>query len=181
MNIFYLSTDPRQAAEWMVDRHVVKMILESAQLLCTAHRLIDGTEYQGSTATGRKARRWRLDDHRDLTFYSATHINHPSAAWCRSSVENYSWLVDHLYGLMSEYTYRYGKKHKIDQDGLAYALQSPPMNLKEWDFTKPPPAMDKKYIVSDDPVENYRNYYCQGKTHLHKWTKRPPPPWLTIL
>jgi len=82
---------------------------------------------------------------------------------------------------MTEYTYRYGKKHKIDQDGLAYALQSPPMNLKEWDFTKPPPAMDKKYIVSDDPVENYRNYYCQGKTHLHKWTKRPPPPWLTIL
>lgn len=93
MNIFYLSNDPRQAAEWMVDRHVVKMILESAQLLCTAHRIIDGVEYQGSTATGRKARRWRLNDHRDLMFYSATHINHPSAVWCRSSVETTHGLL----------------------------------------------------------------------------------------
>lgn len=178
MNIFYLSTDPREAAEWMVDRHVVKMILESAQLLCTAHRIIDGTEYQGSTATGRKARRWKLDDDREISFYSATHINHPSAVWCRQSLENYNWLVDHLYGLIEEYRYRYGKVHKIAQDDLAYKLQSPPYKLENWDFTQPPPAMDKQYIVSDNPVDNYRNYYKKGKVHLHRWTKRSPPPWL---
>ena len=78
MNIFYISEDPVQAAQWMVDKHVVKMILESAQLLSTAHRLLDGREIEGKTKTGRKARRWILDDSREPIVYQATHINHPS-------------------------------------------------------------------------------------------------------
>jgi hypothetical protein len=178
MNVFYLDENPTIAAESMVDRHVVKMILESAQLLSTAHRILDGVEYEGKSQSGRKARRWRLGDCREHTMYSATHINHPSAVWCRQSVENYSWLVDHMYALMSEYTYRYGRKHKIDTDGLAYYLQSPPFALKDWDFTTPPSAMDDVYIISTNPVDNYRNYYKHGKTHLHNWTKRNPPVWL---
>lgn len=178
MNIFHIDENPTQAAEWMVDRHVVKMILETAQLLCTAHRIIDGTEYEGSTKTGRKARRWRLDDARDELFYSATHVNHPSAVWCRESVENYNWLADHLFALGNEYTYRYDKTHKVFNDGLAYALQSPPFKLKKWDWTTPACAMANEYIVSDDPIENYRNYYKSGKTHLHSWKRREPPPWI---
>ena len=89
MNIFYISEDPVQAAQWMVDKHVVKMILESAQLLSTAHRYLDGVEIVGKTKTGRNAKRWKLSDAREDVLYSGTHIKHPSAAWCRESVENY--------------------------------------------------------------------------------------------
>lgn len=175
MNIFYLDSDPQQAAQWMVDKHVVKMILESAQLLSTAHRVIDGQQYIDSTS-GRRIKRWELPDSREPVMYKATHINHPSAVWCRTSVENYLWLVDHYFALLNEYTYRYGKVHKCAD--LGYTLQSPPLGLKDWDATPIICAMDTKYIVSQDPVENYRNYYRQGKSALHKWTGREPPPWL---
>ena len=83
MNIFYVDPDPGTAAQCLVDKHVVKMILESAQLLSTAHRLLDGIEFEGKSKSGRKARRWLLPDSRDYTMYAATHINHPSAVWCR--------------------------------------------------------------------------------------------------
>jgi len=178
MNIFFLDYDPKQAAEYMVDRHVVKMILESAQLLSTAHRVIDGIEYEGKSQSGRKAKRWKLEDGREEIMYSATHINHPSAVWCRKSVENYVWLVDHMFALMDEYTHRYGKIHKVHSSGMSYHLQSPPFNLKEWDFTIPPSAMAPEYILGDDPVANYKNYYIKGKSHLHKWTLRDKPYWM---
>ena len=179
MNIFYVDHDPYVAARMMVDKHVVKMILESAQLLSTAHRIVDGVEYEGASKSGRKAKRWLLPDGREQTMYSATHINHPSAVWCRASIENYSWLVEHMYGLCQEYHYRYNRQHKVYTSGLAYDLQSPPFNLKEYDFTTPPSAMADEYIVNPiSPVENYRNYYRNGKTHLHSWTKREKPDWI---
>ena len=177
MNIFYVSHDPVEAAQWLVDKHVVKMILESAQLLSTAHRVLDGIEIEGKSKTGRKARRWVLPDSRDGIMYAATHINHPSAVWCRQSVQNYDWLVDHMFALMREYTSRYNKEHKCYGE-LSYVLQSPPHNLKEWDWTPMPSCMAPEYIISDDPLTNYRNYYRIGKVNLHKWTNRQPPEWI---
>jgi hypothetical protein len=180
MNIFYLSKDPKQCAEWMVDKHTIKMILESAQLLSTAHRLLDGkmteifTERAGKSY---KKKVWVLPDRRESILYSATHINHPSAIWARQSVENYNWLVDHMFALGDEYTYRYGKKHKTIEN-LGYTIQSPPFNLKEWDETLMPSCMADQYIVSEDPIVNYQNYYKKGKAHLHRYTKRNPPDWL---
>lgn len=179
VNIFYIDHDPVQAAQWMVDKHVVKMILESAQLLSTAHRLLDGRETEGKSKTGRKARRWVLDDDRDSVIYQATHINHPSAVWCRQSVENYNWLVDHFFALMNEYTHRYGRKHKCFGD-LSYMLASPPKNLEEWFWTPMPSAMADEYIISDDSLTNYRNYYKLGKIRMHKWTNRQPPEWINL-
>lgn len=176
MNIFYIDTDPKQAAEWMVDRHVVKMILESAQLLSTAHRVLDGKFYADTSKSGRKVMRYFLEDGRDDVIYQATHVNHPSAIWVRQSVENYLWLVEHMYALLDEYSYRYGKKHKCYE--IAIHLQSPPFNLKEYDMTPMPCAMDDEYKISTDPVENYRNYYIKGKASLHKWTKREAPEWI---
>lgn len=179
MNIFYLDECPIQCAEWMVDKHVVKMILETAQLLSTAHRLHDGEEYEGKTQTGRKVRRWSLSDHRDNVIYTATHINHPSAVWARTSVENYNWLVDHFFALMNEYNYRYDKQHKCFGE-IGYLLQSPPNNLKDYDMTKMPSCMDDQYIISEDPIKNYRNYYQHGKSHMFSWKRRDPPPWINI-
>lgn len=177
MNIFYIDHDPVIAAQQMVDKHVVKMILESAQLLSTAHRVLDGEEIESKSKTGRKVRRWILSDSRDPIVYTATHINHPSAKWCRESVENYNWLVDHFFALMSEYTYRYGKNHKCYGE-LSYMLQSPPNNLKDYDWTTMPSAMPDEYKISEDPLTNYRNYYKIGKSRMHKWTNRKPPEWI---
>ena len=177
MNIFYLDECPRQCAEWMVDKHVVKMILETAQLLSTAHRYLDGTLVEGVNEKGRKTKRWILGDSRDDVFYSATHINHPSAVWARQSVENYNWLVDHLFALSDEYTHRYGKYHAT-MGKLAYLIQSPPLNLEEWDMTPMPSCMDKEYIISENVVDNYRNYYKVGKARMHSWKKREAPSWI---
>jgi hypothetical protein len=176
MNIFYIDKDPMQAAEWMVDKHVVKMILESAQLLSTAHRVLDGEQYIGKV-NGRKHTSWILPDARENVLYSATHINHPSAVWCRQSIQNYDWLVDHFFALMREYTYRYEKTHKCYGE-LSYMLQSPPKNLKNWDWTPMPSCMAEEYIISDDPLTNYRNYYRIGKASMHKWKNRQPPEWI---
>lgn len=178
MNIFYISKHPKMCAEWAVDKHVVKMILEAAQLLSTAHRLLDGTEYIDASS-GRKIKRWRLPDNRDTELYSATHINHPSAVWARSTNNNYSWLWCYLYEHCKEYTRRYGKKHKVESSGLLMALSQAPHNIAVSDFFQPPSAMDAKYIISEDAVENYRNYYKVGKAHLHSW-KAPatPPDWI---
>ena len=178
MNIFYISDDAAQAARWMVDRHVVKMVLESAQLLSTAHRVLDGRMYAGKTATGRNVKRYELEDSRDAVIYTATHINHPSAIWARESVENYNWLFEHFYALGREYTYRYNKIHKCFHGEMAYMLQSPPLNLRDYEMTKMPSAMDEQYIISDDPITNYRNYYSLGKKNLHAWKNRQPPEWL---
>lgn len=177
MNIFYVDSDALVSARSLVDKHVVKMILETAQLLSTAHRLLDGRQVPGKSKTGRNVKRYVLEDHRDDVIYQATHVNHPSAVWTRTSVENYLWLVEHYYGLLEEYQYRYGKVHACNR--IAYDLQSPPKNLTDYDMTVMPCAMDKQYIISDDPVINYRNYYVRGKQHLHAWTKRQPPEWIS--
>ena len=184
MNIFYIDHDPSQAAEWMVDKHVVKMILESAQLLSTAHRVLDGRQVEGvnvnlENGTARKTKAWVLDDARDSVLYAATHINHPSAVWCRNSIENYTWLVDHFFALMGEYTYRYEKQHKCYGE-ISYMLQSPPKNLQKYDWTPMPSCMADEYIISNDPIINYRNYYREGKKNLHKWKNRQPPEWINV-
>jgi len=175
MNIFFVSNDPVVAAQSMVDRHVIKMVLESAQLLSTAHRVLDGQQYIDASS-GRKIKRWRLLDERESVLYSATHIHHPSAVWTRQSNNNYNWLYCHFIALMDEYTYRYGKIHKC-HNMLSY-LKTPPSNIPINFFTPPPPAMPDQYKVSDS-VQSYRNYYIDGKKHLHKYTKRAPPTWLS--
>lgn len=178
INIFYVDTDPTVAAQSMVDRHVVKMILETAQLLSTAHRIVDGEEYVGQSRSGRKAKRWRLPDAIDTIMYSATHINHPSAVWARRSVANYNWLYSHLMALGVEYTFRYGRDH-VTISKLGSILSQPPRHLTEQSFTKMPSCMDDQYILaSQDPVANYRNYYNYGKVKLLRWTERRPPSWI---
>lgn len=164
-------------AEWAVDSHCVKMILESAQLLSTAHRVLDGVEYIDDGGK-RKVKRWRLDDDRNITLYSATHVNHPSAVWARESNNNYNWLWCYLNEHCKEYTYRYGKVHKVESSGLLKALMPPPNKIPVAPKTQPPSAMDPKYIISQDAVDNYRNYYKVGKAHLHKWKNRQPPAWI---
>ncbi len=110
MNIFYTDSDPKIAAQNMVDRHVVKMILESAQLLSTAHRLIDS-------------------ESEDI-LYKSTHINHPSSIWTRENSANYDWLYEHFIALGEEYTHRYSRKH-LTIEKLGEILKTTPKNINK--------------------------------------------------
>lgn len=159
MNIFYLSKDAKVAAEYHNDKHVVKMILESAQMLCTAHRV--------------------LDDSQDGRLYRATHKNHPSTVWVRKSINNYMWLYELFCSLCDEYTYRYGKTHLTDSK-LRYVLNQAPMNISQDAFTQPPQAMPDRYR-SADSILSYRNYYKFEKNHLASWSKRPIPEWYGVV
>ena len=181
MNIFFLDNDVKTCAEYHVDKHVVKMILEYAQLLSTAHRVLDGTEGISYSKTGRKQKVWTLKvDNDDRLMYKATHINHPSAVWVRQSEANYIWLSKLLRALCTEYTYRYNKVHKVQRDGLMDKLiKKIPKNISYDDFTEPTPAMPDKYIVAGDSVQSYKNYYLGDKQRMFSWKMRNQPSWVT--
>lgn len=145
MNIFYLDNNPTSAARMQCDRHVVKMILESAQLLSTAHRELDGDDWA---------------DQQGL--YKRTHKNHPSAVWARCSADNYQWLFRHFLALCDEYSYRYGKTHKSD-DKFRHVLSFSPTNISTNEsFTPPPQCMPDEY-KSDNTIIGYRQYYALDK------------------
>lgn len=181
MNIFALDDDVTKCAEYHVDRHVVKMILEYSQLLSTAHRVLDGKQSTTVTKTNRRTTTWRLEDDRESILYKATHINHPSALWARASSGNYTWLKNLLVALCAEYTYRYGRVHRCESIGLVKKLEQLPNNIKHGErvpvFLAMPP---QHYNV--DSILAYRDYYRNGKQHLHIWkgkiAGRETPPWL---
>jgi cyclophilin family peptidyl-prolyl cis-trans isomerase len=185
MNIFYLDNDPMVCAQMHNDKHCIKMILEYAQLLSTAHRVLDGVITQGTSPSGRKRTTYRLADHREAMLYSATHINHPSAVWVRQSYNNYMWLSELLIELCKEYTYRYGKVHKVERDGLLSQLLHSPKNINlSKSFTEPTPAMPEDVKVLGNSIESYRNYYIKNKTKLASWkgkvNSRPIPQWYGV-
>lgn len=152
MNIFYLDSNLKLNAQYMVDKHIVKMPLESAQLLTSALYFTG----QGNESP-----------------YKLTHKNHPCSVWCRQSLSNWLFLKELALEICYEYTYRYGKIHKC-QD----VIESLPIpNLKDKGLTKLPNCMDKECIICNDTIVNYRNYYCSKKSHLAKWTKREKPFW----
>lgn len=178
MNIFYLHSDPKICAQMHVDKHCVKMILETCQLLSTAHRMLDGVEVPGKTKTGRNIRRWKLPDERDNVIYTATHINHPSAVWCRKASENYMWLWVLLDELCKEYTHRYGKVHKCESTGLVEVLKQKPNNIPRDHFTEPTPAMPDQYKVPGNSIQSYHNYYNGEKQRMFSWKKRDVPSFI---
>lgn len=179
MNIFYLSNSTKECAQFHVDRHVTKMCIEYAQLLSTAHRLLDGTEYYEKTSNNRKIKRWLLHDEKEQLLMKSTHPSHPSAVWCRQSKTNYEWLYNLWTDLLNEYTYRYGKTHACSR--LIDVLRESPKNIPDTNFTEPTPAMPDDVKVSGDSIQSYKNYYIRNKTHLASWkgkvNSRSVPSW----
>jgi hypothetical protein len=181
MNIFYLSKDPIEAAQMSCDKHVVKMILESAQLLCTCHRVLDGIEYYDKTANGRKIKRWKHpNSNMDAVLYKAGWIKHPSTLWLFESAYNYIWLYQHMMALNDEYKKRYNhtKDHLAIQK-LGDLLKNPPKNAKVNKIaTDPTPAMPDECKIPGDVVGSYRNYYIMKKQRFATW-KAPAviPEW----
>lgn len=162
------------------DKHVVKMILEYAQLLSSAHRVIDGIETQALSKSGRKQKVWQLNDDRDAVLYKATHINHPSAKWARACALNYQWLFEMWSHLLDEYTHRYGKEHASSRL-LPYLANTPQIIPTSLQYSPPWRAMPDEYKVSreiiDYTIQSYRNYYIGSKSKMSRWTNREMPIW----
>lgn len=177
MNIFYLDNDVQKCAEYHIDKHVVKMVLEYCQLLSSAHRVLDGEETYDYSKNGRRVKRFILPEGKNEVIYSATHINHPSTVWTRSSKANYMWLHSLLAALAKEYTFRYGKIHACESSGLIKALAEPPANIPDTPFTEPTPAMPKEYINPKSSVASYKKYYIKDKYAFSSWKRRPVPYW----
>ena len=104
-------------------------------------------------------------------------MNHPSAVWVRKSYHNYFWLHTLLRFLCIEYTYRYGKIHKIQLTGLLDELFVLPKHIGTEDFTEPTPAMPDDCKIANDSIASYRKYYQLYKSHIAKWTDRNMPDW----
>ena len=164
MNIFYLDTRTYNCAKAHCDKHVVKMILEYAQLLSTAHRILDGDE-------GKEG------------MYKATHKNHPSAMWVRQSKKNYRYLYFLFRYLLEEYTVRYGKIHKTAR--LLPLLARTPkalgndLYIKYYDdpVIEPPPQCMPDDCKSENTVDAYRKYYIKEKAHMARWKNSEVPSW----
>ena len=174
MNVFYLDRNVKKCAEMHCDKHTCKMIIEYAQLLSTAHRVLDGDMYLDKTANGRSIKRWRLDKNEDV-LYKASHINHPSAIWARQTNKNYLWLYQVWFALCKEYEHRYGREH-LTFTKLKNVIGFPPKNIAGGQFTLPPQAMPD-HCKMDNPIDAYRNYYKVEKKNFAKWTNRPIPNW----
>ena len=158
MNIFYFYDCPMLSAQAQPDKMLVKMPLETAQMLCTAHRELDGDEYAD-----------------EVGLYKRAYWNHPCTVWARESSANYFWLYKHFLALGKEYTFRYGKTHN-SVDKLARALFKQPDNIKRIGMTPLAQAMPDKY-KNDDPIKAYRDY-CINEKHYAKWEKgRAIPNW----
>ena len=190
MNIFVLDTDPVTAAQLQCDKHVVKMIVESGQMLSTAHRVLDGKLTRRPSKSGKTmVKYWDLyeganDLEAELCYYKAVHVGHPCTVWTMESSENYRWHWEHLKALCKEYTYRYAtekepyKTHKTERE-LLWQIQSLPRNIPIGPLTPFKLAMQSNpECMFQDPVVSYRAFY-QTKQDRFKmaWTKRDVPSW----
>jgi hypothetical protein len=182
MNIFILDNDPVIAAQEQCDKHVVKMIVESAQMLSTVHRMLDGVMERRPSKSGAMLQYWKLNDQRENILYKACHFNHPSTVWTRESKANYQWHYKHFIALCDEYTYRYGKVHSTDTK-LRIALQQIPTNIPEKHMTPFKLAMGSNpECMLEDAVESYRRFYeTKQKRFTMIWTKRPVPKWFNAI
>jgi len=166
MNIFVTDEDPVKAAKNLCDKHISKMIVESAQMLSTTHWILAGG------CPGKE-------------IYKVTHENHPCSKWVRESDGNYHWLWEHATAMCYEYTRRYERIHKTE--ALIQCLRCPPNGITNYGqnvqthfvvcfFSKDPESFNKCF-VPNNPVQSYRNYYKLDKARFAKWAHSDVPSW----
>ena len=167
MNIFYLSHKPSRCARWHCDKHVVKMILETAQLLYTAHWVLGSTDFSSAPLTQKGQRGYK----------SIRNVKHPSAIWARETEQQYLWLCMFGLCLCEEYRHRFrGKIHSCEEHIFWLMIHSPVGLPQGW--RQPPQAMPDVYRRSDS-IAAYRAYYVGAKKDLLQYTKRHAPHWIS--
>jgi hypothetical protein len=187
MNIFVLDEDPKVAASMMCNKHVVKMILESGQLLCTAHWLswLDGESGRPVLSDFKRvkdAQEWLKNyvPEQHQPPWKMSHVRHPCTIWAGETMGNYLWLLDHMKGLLKEYTNRYKKIHK-SESVWRWLFQNDPMIKNNFSLKKTPHPLcvpEEIKAVTNDPVHAYRTYYVTHKAYMAKWEPRAiTPDW----
>lgn len=156
MNIFFLDEDTELCAQGHYDIHVSKMVLETAQLLSTAHRLADSPVQE--------------------MVYKMTHKGHPSSVWTRESKSHYDWLFELFSELSKEFRHRRGKDHMSWVKLRHHLSGAPALPHNEW-LRDPPQCMPSQFHAPDT-VNAYRNYYTDGKRRLKSYTNRAVPVWM---
>ncbi|MBU4318802.1 MAG: hypothetical protein KKF30_16205 [Proteobacteria bacterium] len=154
MNIFVLDRDVGKCARYHADQHVIKMILESAQMLCTV------VNHYGGKAP-----------------YRSTHQNHPCTLWAGHSLSNWQWLYRLALALNREYRYRFRTSSDHKSALVVLGLRQPRIDdvgLTEFAQTMPDP-----YRVPGDAVTAYRQFYLGEKARFARWTRRKPPRWFS--
>lgn len=151
MNIFILDNDINKSASYLNDKHIVKMVLEHTQLLCS--------QFEKGEAP-----------------YKRSHYNHPCSIWCRESKENYEWLIKYTEVMFKEYTKRYNKVHKSQQVLEWCKNNYTRLNLPSKGLTRFAQAMPEQY-KNKDAVKAYRDYYNNEKSHIATWKNGNVPYW----
>lgn len=170
MNLFLLSLDKRECVRWYADKHIVKMILELAQLLYTVWGVLEDPSWRESAPNGS---------------YKTTHVNHPIAIWLRQSKENYNFATSYAHPMLEEYTRRYGRIHGC-QRHIDWLSPNVPPHLPDAPLTQLPQAMPDEFKVNpgsgsmEDTVQAYRNYYMGFKVKRIRitYTNTEWPAWL---
>ncbi len=152
MNIFILDKNIKKCAAYHCDQHVVKMILESVQMLCTA-----------------------LNKKGFTTPYKSTHVKHPCVLWVEESYDNFTWLQNLAIALNDEYAYRYNKK--TDHKSMSVLPQIKQHRFESNGLTEFAQAMPDEYKVPGDAVRAYRQFYLGEKMGFATWTRRRKPAW----
>ena len=183
MNLFILDNDPVKAAQLQCDKHVVKMIVESAQMLSTVHRMLDGTMERRPSKSGKMMVKYWVhpDSGMEANLYKAVHTGHPCTVWTMESSANYHWHLDHFEALLNEYEYRYKKHHSSGR--LMRYLLSHPFNIPSGGFTPFKLAMksNPECMFPDDPVKSYRMFYETKQDRFKMaWTGRNIPEWFNV-
>ena len=153
MNIFILDKNITRCARYHCDQHVVKMILESVQLLCTS-----------------------LNKKGFTTPYKSTHVKHPCVLWVEESYDNFLWLQSLALALNDEYRYRFDKDR--DHKSISVLPEISEYSYDHHGLTEFAQAMPDKYKVAGDAVKAYRQFYLAEKMHFAKWTRRRVPAWI---
>jgi hypothetical protein len=159
------------------------MVLESAQMLSTVHRVLDGVERRVPSKSGKTmVKSWVLPDARERVLYKAVHVGHPCTQWTMESSANYNWHFMHYTALAAEFEYRFGKRHRSWTE-LNWELVKAPRNIKRGDLTPFRLAMGAapECINESDPVGSYRAFYQTKQDRFAmRWTKRDVPEWFQL-
>ena len=191
MNIFALHWKPRKAARWHVDKHVIKMLLETCQLLYTAHWVLfypDLKQQKSAVGLSKAQKLLTVPEYMQTAptcqttqepTYRPCHVQHPSAKWSRACSGNYEWLAQLGLELAREYRFRFKKVHSCEQHIQWLADHLPP-TIRSFPRRRFSLAMDQQYQISDNVIECYRHYYRTAKQEkgLIKYTGRHVPHWL---
>lgn len=176
MNIFFLDRDPKKAARYHCDKHVVKMPLEHCQMLSDAHRILDGIPHKVMGNKRQKTVYILQEEIKEQLIYKSFMPHHKCSKWVRKSRDHYNWTFECTKYLIEELEIRYGTVHKIKKSGLLEILSNPPQSLFWAGWEDPPHAMPTDCYMGC-AVESYRNYYRMHKKDFATWKTGEPYWW----